>query len=314
MPSRLLTEPDYLDKRGRKGARRGPFRGGRRPRPSCVDLVDVSHDSRIGPIPGCWVLHPPRTGQPAPVRSAARVLPRRRHPRRGRRTVRVHPLGDGRPGPRLPRRQAGPVRPGPQTRTPTRERADQRPRPRPGHRATTPRAVRLRDLRPSGRRRHTVEPHQRRGNPHRRRVRPPAASPCPRSVHRDRHPGTRHEPAGGRSAGLRRLPRPVPHHDGRPAAGHPRPDRAGPARPDPRRRLPRHPGHPRDQLAAVPALAQTHRHPPRLPRRRPPAHRPRRRPVRRPDHAAEEDRPDRLLLPPLPRPPTPIPDRPGAPP
>ena len=78
----------------------------------------MSYDSRIGPTQGYGVLHLSRAGEPAPVRGAARLLRRRRYPRRGRRAVRVHPLGDGRPGPRLPRRQAGPVRPGPQTRAP----------------------------------------------------------------------------------------------------------------------------------------------------------------------------------------------------
>ena len=67
----------------------------------------------------------------------------------------------------------------------------------------------------------------------------------------------------------------------------------GPARPGHRRRIPRHQRHRRRQLRAEPVGAQTHRHPPGLPRRRP-GRRSRRRTVRRSDRAAEDDRPDHL--------------------
>ena len=67
--------------------------------------------------------------------------------------------------------------------------------------------------------------------------------------------------------GLRCLAGPPGHRPGRAAARGPRPDRPRPARPDRQGRLPRHQRHPRHLLAAVPAGAQAHRHPPGLARR-----------------------------------------------
>ena len=90
-----------------------------------------------------------------------------------------------------------------------------------------------------------------------RRLRPAPARPPPAAT-----PGCRPPPS---STSVLSPARPYRH--GRAAARGPGPGRPGPARPGWRSRLPRHPGHPGRLLAAVPAHAQAHRHPARVPRR-----------------------------------------------
>src|SRR5271166_6376760 len=71
------------------------------------------------------------------------------------------------------------------------------PRPRPGDRAAPPGPVRLRDLRPAGRRGYPAQPHIGRGDPRRGRLRPAAAPPRARGQRLPGHGRPRHHPAPG---------------------------------------------------------------------------------------------------------------------
>jgi hypothetical protein len=65
-------------------------------------LQHWAYDSRITTSRCGWVVHRAGPGEPPPLRGAARVLRRGADPRAGRRTVRLHKVGDGEPGPRVP--------------------------------------------------------------------------------------------------------------------------------------------------------------------------------------------------------------------
>jgi len=185
---------------------------------------------------------PSPTRPTMPLRGVAGVVRRRADPRPGRGTLRLHPLGDGEPGPRAPGRKAQAVRPAPQARTPTRGGPGQGPGPRAGDRTTPPRAVDLRDLRAPGRPGHTAQPHQRGRDPHRGGIRAAAAHPRRPRQHRASDPGPRRRAAQNRTAGLRHLARAARHRPGRAVAAGARPGRPGPARPDPPRRATPAPG------------------------------------------------------------------------
>src|SRR6266542_1540799 len=76
---------------------------------------------------------------------------------------------------------------------------------------------------PAGRRADPAEPHQRRRDPGRGGVRPAAARPGPGRKQLPGHRWPRHPPAPGRRAGPWRLAPAAGHHQGRAAAGAPRP-------------------------------------------------------------------------------------------
>ena len=280
------------------------------PRWQVVDLTSSRYDRGITSTVGGGGVPHARPGEPAPIRGGPRLVRRGTDLPAGRRSFRLHPVGDDRPGPPVAGREAGPVRPAPQTRPGAGHRAGQGPGPQPGHRAAPAGTVHLRDLRPAGHRAHPAEPHLGRRDPVRGGLRPAAAPPRTRGQHQPGHPGPGHQPARRPGPGPGRLAATGRLHPGRAAAGAARPGRAEPARPDHTGRLPRHPHHPRHQLAADPAGTQTDPHPTGLPRRRP-ARRPGRRPTHRPGRAAQEVRADQLLLPAGPRPPATVPVRPG---
>ena len=169
-------------------------RGGEPPQSPIPRAVKTPCDNRITARTGCGVVHRAGAGEPPPLRGAARVLRRRAVLRAGRAAVRLHPVGDGEPGARLPGREAGAVRPATQTRSAARDSAGQGPRPRPGDRAAPPRPVHLRDLRAARQREHPAQPHQRGRDPHRGRLRaaaaPPRAEPHSPAT-RDATPGCR---------------------------------------------------------------------------------------------------------------------------
>jgi hypothetical protein len=114
------------------------------------------------------MVHLAAAGEPAAVRGAARLFRGRAVVCGGGRAVRLHPVGDDQPGPRAPGRETGAVRPAPQARAGPRHRADQRPGPRPGHRAAAAGTVHLRDLPAAQGRGHPAEPHLGRGSSPRR--------------------------------------------------------------------------------------------------------------------------------------------------
>ncbi len=204
---------------------------------------------------------------------------------------------------------APPRKPGPAPGTaPAKERVRG-----PGDRAAPRRAVQLRDLRPAGRRAHPAQPHQRRRDPRRGRLRTAAAPPRADRQHQPGHRRPRHPAAPHHADRLPILARHSRNRQGRAAAAGARPGRTRPARPGAHGRLPGHPGGARDLVAAVAAGAQADPHPPGLPRRRPADRRPGRLAVRRAGHPAEEVRAHRLLLPHRPRPPAPLPGRPRRP-
>src|SRR5487761_1086866 len=92
---------------------------------------------------------------------------------------------------------APPPRARPAPRPAARRGPRQGPRPRPGDRAAPPGPVRLRDLRPAGRRGHPAQPHIGRGDPRRGRLRPAAAPPRARGQRLPGHGRPRHHPAPG---------------------------------------------------------------------------------------------------------------------
>ncbi len=159
--------------------------------------------------------------------------------------LRLHAVGDDRPGPPVAGREAGPVRPAPQTRPGAGHRAGQGPGPRPGHRAAPTGTVQLRDLRPTGHGTDPAEPHLGRRDPVRGGLRPAAAPPRTRGQHQPGHPGPGHQPARRPGPGLRRLAGRV--DSTRAGLLLVLPDLAALDLPDLTRRgrLPRHPGHPR---------------------------------------------------------------------
>src|SRR6266508_2300630 len=116
---------------------------GARPRDPAYYLVDLPYGSQITTTRRGRVVHRARAGQPPPLRGAARVLRRRADLPAGRRPLRLHPLGDGQPGPRTPGRTAAAVRPTPQARPAARRRAGQGAGPRPGDPAAPPGPVHL---------------------------------------------------------------------------------------------------------------------------------------------------------------------------
>ena len=245
-----------------------------------VHMVEAPCDSETSPETEerLGSVRPPAAGQPTPIRGSPRLPAGRRVTPRGRSPLRLHPLDADLAGPRLPGRQDHAVRRPGQTRP--QERAAQGRRPRPGHRAAPRGPVGLRDQPAAGRRGHPAQPHRDRADPGRGRLRAAAAPPRARDQHQPGHHRARHNTAPGQGHRLRPLPRHGHHTAGRAAADRPGPGRPRPAHPCPQGRLPRHPGHPRRVLAAVPAGPQADRHPARQPRRRP-TRRPRQRPVRR---------------------------------
>src|SRR6266704_1357460 len=160
-----------------KAIDRGMIRAAARTRDPAVYVVDLPHDSQTTTTRRGRVVHPAGAGQPPPLRGAARLVRRRADLPAGRRPVRLHPLGDDQPGPRVAGRTAGAVRPHAQARPATGCRASQGPGAGPGDPAAPPGAVHLRDLRAAGRRTHPAQPHQRRRAPRRGGVRPAAAPP-----------------------------------------------------------------------------------------------------------------------------------------
>ncbi len=244
-----------------KAIDRGMIRAGARTRDPAVYVVNLPHDSQTTTTRRGRVVHHAGAGQPPPLRGAARLVRRRADLPAGRRPVRLHPLGDDQPGPRVAGRTAGAVRPHPQARPATGCRAGQGPGAGPGDPAAPPGAVHLRDLRAAGRRAHPAQPHQRRRAPRRGGVRPAAARPPARPQQLPGHRRPRHPPAKGPGHRPGRLAAAAGHHQGRAAAGAARPGRPGPAWSGPQGRLPQHPGHPRHLLATFAAGPQAHQNP-----------------------------------------------------
>lgn len=216
-------------------------------------LVEPCYGSQITTKWSGRVVHRAEAGEPPPLRGAARVLRRRTDPCPSGRAVRLHPLGDGEPGARVPGRQARSLRRAAQARPAAGGGAGQGPGPGPGDRTASPGAVHLRDLRPAGSRRQPAQPHQRQRDPHRGRVRAAAAPPAASVVALTGHPRARHRPAPHREAGLRGLAGHGRDRQGRAVAAAPRPDRPRPARPGPAGRLPQHPRRSRTVVAVVAA-------------------------------------------------------------
>ena len=172
--------------------------------------------------------------------------------------------------------------------------------------------VDLRDLRAAGHRAHAAEPHQRRRDPRRGRLRAAAAPPRAGGQHQPGHRRPRHPAAPHRAARLPILARHSRNRQGRAAAGG-----AGPGLDSVCPSWSARAGYPGTRV--VPAvswllslLAL------KLTRTRRVSHvddlllsRPGRGPVRRAGRPAEEVRAHRLLLPHRPRPPAPLPGRPG---
>src|SRR5450756_1344212 len=72
--------------------------------PPWLDAAHLSYGRWIATTSESGVVHHAPRGEPPPLRGAAGVLRRRADPRRGRRAVRLHSVGDGEPGPRAPGR------------------------------------------------------------------------------------------------------------------------------------------------------------------------------------------------------------------
>src|SRR6266508_375706 len=111
--------------------------------PLGMKVVEPPYGSQITTTPGGRVVHHADAGKPPPLRGAARLLRRRADLPAGRRPVRLPPLGDGQPGPRVAGRAAGAVRPTPQARPTSGRRPRQAACPRPGDPAAPPGAVHL---------------------------------------------------------------------------------------------------------------------------------------------------------------------------
>src|SRR6478672_8941601 len=84
--------------------------------PSQADLTSSKYVSWITSTTGRGGVHRTRPGEPAPVRGDPRLLRRRADLSAGRGPLRLHPMGADRPGPPVQGREAGTVRPTPQTR------------------------------------------------------------------------------------------------------------------------------------------------------------------------------------------------------
>src|SRR6266511_1927299 len=121
----------------------GMIRAGAGSAAPAVLVVNLPYGSQITTTRWGRVVHRARAGEPPPLRGTARVLRRRADLPAGRRPVRLHPLGDGQPGPRAPSRAAGAVCPTPQARPTAGGRAGQGPGTGPGAPAAPPRAVHL---------------------------------------------------------------------------------------------------------------------------------------------------------------------------
>src|SRR5664279_1615421 len=147
------------------------------PRSAGVDLTSSGYDRGITSTSGSGGVHRAGPGEPAPVRGDPRLVRRSTDLPAGRDPLRLHPVGDDRPGPPMAGREAGPVRPAAQTRPTAGHRAGQGPGPGPSDPAAPTGPVQLRDLRPADRGTNPAEPHLGRRDPVRGRLRPAAAPP-----------------------------------------------------------------------------------------------------------------------------------------
>src|SRR6478752_10158386 len=120
---------------------------------SSEDGRGISSTTRVGGV------HRAGPGEPAPVRGDPRLVRRGADLPAGRGPLRLHPVGDDRPGPPMAGREAGAVLFADETRPTAGHRAGQGPGPGPGDRAASTGPVDLRDLRPPGHRTHPAEPH-----------------------------------------------------------------------------------------------------------------------------------------------------------